>query len=181
MNATVVGDVNVRSRVPLPRSRNARSAGQGLVEFALVFPVFMLILFGLIDVGRFVYMSSTLSQAAREGARLGATEASWIGSSDPACNQSFGPVCPNNTTALRTHVTAAANRMMVPFGTVSQVYVQCDAAGSAPTGDWSTTDCPAASRQTGDVVSVRVELQFAPLLGVIGPITTSGSATMVIN
>ena len=40
-----------------------------LVEFALVLPVFLLMLFGLIDVGRYVYMNSVLSQAAREGAR----------------------------------------------------------------------------------------------------------------
>jgi hypothetical protein len=171
----------VESRPLRSGSRRGRSAGQGLVEFALVLPVFLLILFGLIDVGRFVYMNSTLSQAAREGARLGATEASWIGSSDPACNAEFGPVCPADTAALEAHVTAAANRMMAPFGAVDQVHVQCDAEGSAPTGSWTGTDCPAASRQPGDVVSVRVELQFAPLLGIIAPITTSGSASMVIN
>ena len=49
--------------------------GQALVEFALILPVFLLLLFGLIDVGRYVYMNTVLSQAAREGARLGAAEA----------------------------------------------------------------------------------------------------------
>ena len=54
-------------------------AGQSLVEFALVIPVFLLILFGLLDAGRYVYMNSVLSQAAREGARVAAAEARWIG------------------------------------------------------------------------------------------------------
>ncbi len=53
-------------------SRASSRTGQTLVEFALVLPVFLVVLFGLLDVGRYVYMNSVLSQAAREGARLGA-------------------------------------------------------------------------------------------------------------
>ena len=59
--------------------RRSDGSGQALVEFALVIPIFLLLLFGLIDGGRYVYMSNVLSQAAREAARVGAAEASWIG------------------------------------------------------------------------------------------------------
>lgn len=55
------------------RSRN-RSRGQALLEFAVVFPVFLLLLFGLIDVGRYVYVTNAFNQAAREAARFGAVE-----------------------------------------------------------------------------------------------------------
>lgn len=58
-----------RSRRSGPRSR-----GQALVEFALIFPIFMLVLFGIIDVGRFVYVSNSLNEASREGARFGSVE-----------------------------------------------------------------------------------------------------------
>jgi hypothetical protein len=51
-----------------------RSRGQALVEFALVFPIFMLLLFGLIDVGRYVYVTNAFNQAAREAARFGAVQ-----------------------------------------------------------------------------------------------------------
>jgi Flp pilus assembly protein TadG len=51
-----------------------RSRGQALVEFALVLPIFLLLLFGLIDVGRYVYVSNAFNQAAREAARTGAVE-----------------------------------------------------------------------------------------------------------
>src|SRR5207237_2092928 len=81
--------------------------GQGLVEFALVLPVFLLVLCGLFDAGRYVYMNSVLSQASREGARLAAVEASWVGSADPSCNSAGGPVCPANAAALQTDVVAA--------------------------------------------------------------------------
>ena len=50
------------------RRRDRR--GQGLVEFALVFPVFLLIMFGLFDVGRAVFAFNEITNAAREGARL---------------------------------------------------------------------------------------------------------------
>ncbi len=70
------------------RVRTSSRRGQALVETALVLPVFLLILFGLIDGGRFVFTDSVLSQAAREGARVGAVEAGWIGKTvadDPSC------------------------------------------------------------------------------------------------
>jgi Flp pilus assembly protein TadG len=56
------------------RRSGPRSRGQALVEFALVFPIFMLVLFGIIDVGRYVYVSNSLNEASREGARYGSVE-----------------------------------------------------------------------------------------------------------
>ena len=46
-----------------------RQRGQSLVEFALVFPIFAILLFGIIDLGRYVYTANALSNGAREGAR----------------------------------------------------------------------------------------------------------------
>ena len=40
-------------------------------------PVFLLMLFGLIDGARYVFVSNALSNAAREGARKASVEASW--------------------------------------------------------------------------------------------------------
>lgn len=42
---------------------------QALIEFALVSPVLLLLLFGIIDIGRAVFYYDTVSHAAREGAR----------------------------------------------------------------------------------------------------------------
>lgn len=52
--------------------RRRKSKGQSLAEFALVFPVMALLLFGLLDLGRAVYMYNTLANAARAGARVAA-------------------------------------------------------------------------------------------------------------
>lgn len=69
-----------------------RSRGQALVEFALVVPIFVLILVGILDLGRGVYAYNTLNNAAREGSRLAivdqtvndiqsftAQQAGWLG------------------------------------------------------------------------------------------------------
>ena len=40
-----------------------------MVEFALVAPVFFLLLFAIIEAGRFMFFYETLNNAAREGAR----------------------------------------------------------------------------------------------------------------
>jgi Flp pilus assembly protein TadG len=47
-----------------------RPAGQALAEFALVLPVFLLIVLGLFDVGRLVMAYNGVANAARQGARL---------------------------------------------------------------------------------------------------------------
>lgn len=49
-------------------------AGQALVEFALVLPVMLLMLFALVDFGRGFYSWLIVTNAAREGARVGATQ-----------------------------------------------------------------------------------------------------------
>jgi len=46
-----------------------RQRGTALVEFALVFPVIVALLFGTIDAGRFIGTRTMLSQAAASGAR----------------------------------------------------------------------------------------------------------------
>ena len=163
-------------------TRRPKSRGQSLVEFALILPIFLLIIFGLIDMGRFVYLNSTLSQAAREATRVAAVEASWINVTAPNCNQTGGPVCPASVPAFRTDVLTAANRMMSPFGSIAlaDLYTNCGTTAPTPV---TTQDC--ISGAPGNVASVRAVLVFRPLTPVISSIfssiTTSGSASMVNN
>ena len=55
----------MRSRKP----RFSGQASQALIEFALISPVLLLLLFGILDIGRAVFYYDTLGHAAREGAR----------------------------------------------------------------------------------------------------------------
>ena len=47
-----------------------RQCGQSMTEFAFVLPVFILVMVGLFDLGRAVFAYNTITNAAREGARL---------------------------------------------------------------------------------------------------------------
>ncbi len=53
----------------LRRSRKPAGRGQALVEFALVIPIFLVVMVALFDLGRAVFAYNTLTNAAREGAR----------------------------------------------------------------------------------------------------------------
>ena len=49
--------------------KNKREDGQAMVEFALILPIFLLILCGIIDFGWLFYNQLSLNNACREGAR----------------------------------------------------------------------------------------------------------------
>lgn len=49
-----------------------RSAGNAVVEFALVLPLFLLLVFGVTEFGRALSVVQVLNSAAREGARIAA-------------------------------------------------------------------------------------------------------------
>lgn len=185
--------------------RRGQEGGQTLVEFAFVLPVFLLVVFGLVDVGRLVYTNATLSQAAREGARLAAAEARWIGSSHPACvtddsqitsGRPGAHVCPVNVAAFKSHISDAAERMTVAVGPISSVHISCnDGSGAdpAPSGEWTElsggngcddgTGNPIST--SGELVSVRLQYTydtFTPIISsFIGSTSLSSSATMIIN
>jgi TadE-like protein len=104
-----------------------------MVEFALVFPVFLFLLFGFIDVGRFVYSTTAYGQAAREGARWGSVE-QWAFS----CPGSVAP-------QTRKLCTEAVTRSRVAPG--------------APTPTTVTFTCPSTCR-AGDLSSVTIQGTF---------------------
>jgi len=167
------------------RGRN----GQSLVEFALALPIFLLLLFGLFDMGRAIYSNNTISQAAREATRLAAAQASWVGKTttdEATCNSPAGPVCPTDVAALKANVDSAANRMAVGLGVLpgTLIFIQCNAAGAAaPTGAWTGSTC--VNRSSGSQVSVRVAYTFNMVTPVVAQIVNnlsmSSSATMVVN
>ncbi len=74
--------------------------GQALVEFALVLPLLLLVITGLLDTARAVWQESTLAYAAREGTRYAIVHGS--NSAVP-----LGPGAPSDP-AIATVVRAAA-------------------------------------------------------------------------
>ncbi|HWS92219.1 MAG TPA: TadE family protein, partial [Mycobacterium sp.] len=63
--------------------------GQGLVEFALVFPVIVLLLIAAFDMSRAVYAYASIANAARQGARVAAVNQLYPADSDVTCQESM--------------------------------------------------------------------------------------------
>jgi len=77
-----------------------RQEGQSVVEFALVLPIFILLLMGIIEFGRIWMTMNVLSSASREGARIAAVT---------------GP----DASRVNNTVQSALSSASLPSGTVS--------------------------------------------------------------
>ena len=77
--------------------------GQGLVEFALFVPLFLVLLLAMLDFGFALYTNLTLDYASREGARVGAALAAGNSTTLP-CAQ------------VDNHVIAAVQRVLQSAG-----------------------------------------------------------------
>jgi hypothetical protein len=68
--------------LPVPK----QCRGQEMVEFAIIFPVLVLFLFGVIDLGRMFHALTVITNAARAGARYGTAEACTVTSGVFGCD-----------------------------------------------------------------------------------------------
>jgi hypothetical protein len=149
-----------------------RQRGQALVETALVLPIFLLVLYGIIELGRYVYMVQVLNDAAREGTRY-----AIVHGSQALCPS--GPMPGGATNACDPNgdkVTAVAKKYAVGF--VSSV--SFPSIATCPTTP--TNPCWQPNNQRQNSVTVQVHTTFSPLLPLPLPaITVEGSSTLVIN
>ena len=129
------------------RRRSNRGRGQALVEFALVIPVFLLVLCGILDFGFMLFSRMTVINAAREAARAA--------------------VIVSDTTTIPVLAPQTAQSVAAGAGlglTTSNTAVTCVAIKSLPSScSFATT----TSSKSGDAVSVTVTYpykSFFPLL-----------------
>lgn len=132
-------------------ARSDRAAA--LVEFAIVLPILLIIVFGIVDFGRALYTANNLTSAVREGARLASTQ-----------------INPDPTTAgSKSAVQTAVSSYVVAFG----------GNAGAPTVSETFTGAP-PNMQSITVKIVNYPFQpLTPLAGLIGlgTIQMSPSAT----
>jgi Flp pilus assembly protein TadG len=128
--------------------------GQSLVEIALALPILLMILIGLVDIGRVYHHASAVTNAAREAAALAARDGA----------------APTSVVAQRACVELGAD----PAGSCpASVRVQCTRSGS---------DCSTAL--AGGDVTVRVIYDMALLNGYllgrvfnVNPVSITGVAS----
>ena len=172
-----------------PRPSRRRGRGQAMVEFALIAPIFFLLLFSIIEFGRAVYYIQMLNNAAREGARYAIVHggpgngyhcASGLFPATPAYQDAV--VCDPNGDKVVASTKSAAIAIIDAAANDFQVHVRWCA------NDGNTIDCP-GTHGDGDngrnqTVKVEIIYTFKPMIAGVVPLpsfTLTGGSTLVIN
>ncbi len=143
----------VMARTPARWPGRKDSRGATLVEFALVLPILLVLLFGVIEVGRMVTIYTSTMTAAREGARYGTA----VGTADSGSVARYLD-CSGIRDAARSKViftTLADEDIHITFdkGPEQAPYADCQADGGLP-------DPSALTVTSGDRIVVQVSTTF---------------------
>jgi Flp pilus assembly protein TadG len=143
----------------LHRAPSRRSRGQAVVEFSFAVVPFVLILMGIFDLGRGIYMSSGTSQAAREIARVTAVHQG----------------APLGASVETLGVISTQQRLVPGLGDAdATISITCTTMGDAAVAVTPSTGCPRS-----DFVKVTVTVPFSvitPLLSMVAPTTLTATA-----
>lgn len=135
----------------------AGSRGQGLVEFALIFPILMLLLVVIFDMGRLVFAYNGISNAARVGARVAIIDQGSNNARSATINQ--------------------ATSLGLTSSDVQVTYLKSDLSGACA--------LPTLPYRVGCVAQVRAQFAWraiTPIIGnIIGPITVTTQTRMPIE
>ena len=163
-------------------------AGQSLVEMAMALPLLALLTFGLLDFGRAYFFQVSVTNAAREGARVAILNI-YTGPLSLSCSTSNGyATCPIQTD---TAIVNAVNAELTYSGIAPKSITICPPHDST----MSTAGCPDASNRVSNwaagtptnynvTVNVKYDYQlYTPLMQQLvgNPVTMSVSVQMRTN
>lgn len=95
--------------------RRKASKGQSLVEFTLVLPVLLIILAGLLDLGRLYYAYVAVTDAAAEGARYGAMYSQDTHGIKVRASEASGGLVPIDEDQVTVVVSSGSIRVTVNY------------------------------------------------------------------
>jgi len=126
--------------------RRRGSRGQGLVEFAIVLPIIVVAIFGIIDLGRAVFTYNALAQAARQAGRMAIVDQD--GSHVRATAYDYAPT-----------LNLGPSNVDVCFKDLNSSQQNCSS---------SIDDCPPSERTIGCLVIVTAHISYVPMTPIIG-------------
>lgn len=143
--------VNRRRLQHRPKQR-----GQTMVEFAMAFPIFLMIILGIFEFGRLFFMYTSVFAAAREGARYGAAV--------------------ENHANCGAGIEAEAQRVGFLAGDMTVVYFYDHGPGT------STFPCGSGGEnlKNGDRVLVRTSIVYKSVTGIVPIFTIESTARRTI-
>ena len=134
---------------------------QAIVEFAIVFPILMMLLIGILEVGRYILIFSSATNASRNAVRY----ASAVGQDDKYGLTKFNYCYGIKDTALKSIFLVDRSKVVVAIsyddGAGNHIDV-CDlfVEGQVDPGPQQKID-------TGDRVKVTVTIQYKPMVNLV--------------
>ena len=132
------------------RNRLSGNRAQAMVEFAIVLPILLALLVGILEVGRMVFIYASVTNASREASRYG----SAVGKEDVYGYEKYRYCEGIQNAANRSTFLISLSRIDIKYDTGSAV-LTCDAA---------TGEDADISVDSGDRVIVTVEADYAPMV-----------------
>ncbi len=135
-----------------------REKAQTMVEFAIVFPIVLLITYGIIEFGRMMFIYASVTGAARDGARYGAAVGAVNGTK-------YYKDCAGIRDATRI------GAILIPI-TDSDITIWYDNGPQSGHTVWS--GCPPVDSTgqdpitLGDRIVVHVEVSYKPIINFLG-------------
>jgi Flp pilus assembly protein TadG len=162
-----------------------KQSGQALVEFAFVVPMLLLLLLGIVEIGRYAYISILIGNAARAGAAYGAQSNGLSNDQTGIANAA------DYDFAGATSGPTKLNGQSVSLLTVSSTTsCGCDSSGTITTYGCTATNagnCPLLGSPSGNwviMVNVTASGTFNALFsfpGIPGSLVISRTATMRVG
>lgn len=149
-----------------------REKAQTMVEFALVFPIVLLITYGIIEFGRMIFIYTSVTSAAREAARYGAAtgEVPGVTPETPYYAYCAGIVAAAQRAAILTTIT------------VDEIWYD---HGPGTTPHVSNTCVLPFQIKFGDRIGVHVVALFKPIIPIVGvgnaSFTAQNARTILVN
>jgi hypothetical protein len=168
-------------------ARRSAGSGQGLAEFAFIIPMFLMMLFGIVDFGRVIWARNSLENAAREGARYAIVHGGSYGQTCPVGPQS--PLLPVKTadascpfpSPSRQSIRNAALAFGIAPGSGLVITVCYHTAGTTCTGNTNETNITNVRGTAVTVTATSTLNLIVPSLLHLGNFTVVGSSTMLVN
>ena len=168
---------DLRDRQPVTRAVGSGSRGQAMVEFALVAPIFFLLLFAIIEGGRFIFYYELLNNATREGARYA------------IIHGAKGSPCSGPPVGTASCADAAGNNVIDATRNAAIGLVGSGDLDTLPAGlvglRLGRRPIPArraaATTAAGQCVTVFLAYSYQTIIPILPPITISAESSLVIN
>lgn len=157
-----------------PGRRVTGDDGASAVEFALVVPILLILVFGIINFGFLFTSQITLNTSARDAARLGVV--SPVTGSPMSCS-AIALAARNNAGTLGAPASQVAVTVTGPTVGGSSISCAMAAGSTTVTGSGSSFPCTGSSALSSPQLLVTTSTQYRALMPLVPPYSTTLNGT----